>query len=129
MSLSNLAGDLMKRALSLAAAAGLGILLLSSTASLAQGPARGEQCEPDVADASMYENCRLRKVRGTEVCRCAIVPPSRRVRAPAVQPMSSYASRTSSSSFSSSLSGTPAASIGLFGDRPHFDGGEKGGER
>ena len=54
------------------ALATFGLLLASSTSSFAQ--TRGEMCMPAVADAGMYQNCRLTIVRGNEVCRCQIAP-------------------------------------------------------
>ncbi len=42
------------------------------------------QCVPDVADASMYRNCRLRIVRGQEMCRCAVLPQALRRATPGI---------------------------------------------
>jgi len=56
------------------ALSGAALLALFSSPSLAQTTRSGMQCVPDVVNASMYQNCRLRIVAGQEVCRCAIRP-------------------------------------------------------
>lgn len=56
------------------ALSGAALLALLSSPSFAQAMRSGMQCVPDVANASMYQNCRLRLVAGQEVCRCAIRP-------------------------------------------------------
>ena len=56
------------------ALSGIALFLLSTASPHAQGARADQQCQPDVADASIYGNCRLRIVRGQEVCRCAILP-------------------------------------------------------
>jgi hypothetical protein len=63
----------MKRSHALALSS-VAFLLSLSTSSYAQAIRPGQQCEPAVADPSMYHNCRLRIVRGQEVCRCAVLP-------------------------------------------------------
>src|SRR5918994_7721490 len=52
--------------------AGLAAFVFSSTASDAQPSRAGRQCEPAVANPSMYRNCHLRIVQGHQICRCAI---------------------------------------------------------
>src|SRR4051812_26801607 len=56
------------------ALSGAALLAFLSSPSIAQTISSGMQCVPDVANASMYHNCRLRVVAGQEVCRCAIRP-------------------------------------------------------
>src|SRR5688572_13795896 len=68
----------MKRSHALALSA-MTLFLASSAASQAQAVRSGEQCQPAVANASMYGNCRLRIVQGQEVCRCAILPRAQRL--------------------------------------------------
>jgi hypothetical protein len=63
----------MKRSHALALS-GLALFLASSATSHAQAIRPSQQCQPAVANASMYGNCRLHIVRGAEVCRCAILP-------------------------------------------------------
>ena len=63
------------RALALSGAA---LFVALATPSYAQPAMPGQQCQPAVADPSMYGNCRLRIVQGNEVCRCAILPRSLR---------------------------------------------------
>ena len=63
----------MKRSHALALSA-MTLFLATSASVQAQMPRSGQQCQPAVANASMYGNCRLRIVRGEEVCRCAILP-------------------------------------------------------
>src|SRR5918993_5617494 len=58
-------------ALALSSAA---VFLSLSIPSYAQALRPGQQCQPAVANASMYGNCRLALVRGQEVCRCAVRP-------------------------------------------------------
>ncbi len=64
--------------------AGLGLLLASTTSSFAQTSAVGQICRPAVANASQYQNCRLRIVAGNEVCRCEIAPRAVTLRNPVV---------------------------------------------
>ncbi|SCY83658.1 hypothetical protein SAMN02927923_02525 [Microvirga guangxiensis] len=71
----------MKRSHALALSA-VTLFLASSAASQAQVVRPGQQCQPAVADASMYGDCRLRIVRGEEVCRCAILPQALRSQNP-----------------------------------------------
>src|SRR5215207_9128453 len=52
--------------------AGLAAFVFSSTASYAKPSRSGRQCEPAVANPSMYQNCHLRIVQGHQICRCAI---------------------------------------------------------
>src|SRR3712207_3059077 len=68
----------MKRSHALALSA-MTLFLASSAASQAQVVRSGQQCQPAVANASMYGNCRLRIVQGQEVCRCAILPRAQRL--------------------------------------------------
>src|SRR3712207_3191568 len=63
----------MKRSHALALSSAV-LLLALATPSYAQAIRPGQQCVPAVADASLYRNCRLHRVRGQEVCRCAIAP-------------------------------------------------------
>ena len=63
----------MKRSHALALS-GIAVFLALSNSSHAQAVRPGQQCQPAVANASMYGNCRLRIVRGQEACRCAILP-------------------------------------------------------
>src|SRR5215208_4546518 len=67
----------MKRSHALALSA-MTLFLATSASAQAQMPRSGQQCQPAVANASMYGNCRLRIVQGQEVCRCAILPQARR---------------------------------------------------
>ena len=67
----------MKRSHALALSA-MTLFLATSASVQAQMPRSGQQCQPAVANASMYGNCRLRIVQGQEVCRCAIRPQARR---------------------------------------------------
>lgn len=69
----SIVGEHMKRshALALSSAA---LFLAISAPSYAQTFRAGQQCVPAVADASVYQNCRLHIVQGQEVCRCAIRP-------------------------------------------------------
>jgi len=68
----------MKRSHALALSA-MTLFLASSASSQAQAVRSGQQCQPAVANASMYGNCRLRIVQGQEVCRCAILPRAQRL--------------------------------------------------
>src|SRR5215203_4874401 len=54
------------------------LFLASSTSSFAQAVRPVQQCVPAVANASMYGNCRLRIVKGEEMCRCAVLPQAQR---------------------------------------------------
>ncbi len=63
----------MKRSYALALSAAT-LFLATSAVSHAQVLRSGQQCQPAVANPSMYGNCHLRIVRGKEVCRCAILP-------------------------------------------------------
>lgn len=63
----------MKRSCALALSAAT-LFLATSAASYAQAIRPGQQCQPAVANPSMYGNCRLHVVRGQEVCRCAVRP-------------------------------------------------------
>jgi hypothetical protein len=47
---------------------------------VAMPEASAQQCIPAVANPSAYERCHLRKVRGQEVCRCALAPEGRLTR-------------------------------------------------
>ena len=69
----------MKRSYALALS-GVALFLASSASTSAQVIRTGQQCVPAVANPSMYHNCRLQIVQGTEVCRCAIAPQALRER-------------------------------------------------
>src|SRR4051812_40663891 len=60
------------------ALSGAALFLLSAVSADAQGSRPVRQCVPDVADASIYGNCRYRFVHGTEICRCALLPQAQR---------------------------------------------------
>ena len=69
----SIVGEHMKRSHALAWSSAA-LFLAISTPSYAQNFRAGQQCVPAVADASVYQNCRLSIVQGQEVCRCAIRP-------------------------------------------------------
>src|SRR5215208_6487503 len=48
-----------------------------STGSSAQPARASRQCEPAVADQSIYKNCRVHIVQGHQMCRCAVVSGAR----------------------------------------------------
>ena len=56
------------------ALSGTALLIALSAPASAQSLRTAQQCEPAVANPSLYGNCRLRIVHGNEVCRCAILP-------------------------------------------------------
>src|SRR4051812_15297769 len=58
------------------ALSGTALLIALSAPASAQSLRSAQQCEPAVANPSLYGNCRLRIVHGNEVCRCAILPRS-----------------------------------------------------
>jgi hypothetical protein len=70
MRLSDTVGENMKPLGFLSA--GLGVLILSSTATMAQ--TTGRQCVPAVANPSAYGSCYIASVGGADVCRCLIRP-------------------------------------------------------
>lgn len=67
----------MKRSNALALPS-VALFLASSVSASSQTIRTGQQCVPAVSNPSMYHNCRLRIVRGNEVCRCAILPQAQR---------------------------------------------------
>ena len=109
----------MKRSHALALSA-MTLFLATSASVQAQMPRSGQQCQPAVANASMYGNCRLRIVQGQEVCRCAIRPQARRavnqdVRAETTgsigAPGASFLDRLFGSGTSAVAAGTSARSV------------------
>jgi hypothetical protein len=87
--------------------AGFGLLLASTTSSFAQISTVGQICRPAVANASQYQNCRMRIVAGNEVCRCEIAPRAVTLRNPVVDNQES----TRNSGFNNGVGGFNAGGI------------------
>jgi hypothetical protein len=109
----------MKRSYALALS-GVALFLASSASTSAQVIRTGQQCVPAVANPSMYHNCRLQIVQGTEVCRCAIAPQALRER---MDRLDRQSDRNELSTGSINGRGTNGPAIGVGGSSGPIENG------